>query len=490
MQTLHTQISLRRRNVALLLSLVFVLTAYRSTAATPEPPPAASLADATGYSFLPFITRPQILVPTVHVPYFAGDIIFSQTAIFWFGTVNRTENYVDVRVGYNNQELYVYAVAFDRRLWFDTVPSASDLTSWDSVTLYLDRSGSGGGAPGLESYRFDAQLNGQEDDGRYERSARGDGAGWIVQSVPFYSMPGWRGTNLNNNVGDDLGWGMLYRISFTSLGLAGPPPQGSQWRLALALHDRDDAGGTAIADKIWPASMSGDSPDTWGRLSFGLPEYTPLSVTPAGTTTIRNRLNGAVVEDAAVGGHTLCGDGLNIWTQWGDATESVLNPLHTQVNVMNQGDVADWPCFSKYYITFPLNAIPAGKAILSASLTLSQFGNAGASGEAERSLIQVLTVNQDWDAATLTWNNAPLAWENVSQAWVDPLLSYPGDLGVPRTWDLSYAVAWAYSRGGALRLALYSADYARHSGKYFLSSDIDDWLAVARPTLDVTWGNP
>ena len=488
MQTLHTLISSRWRNIALLLAMALMLVAHRSSAATPQPPPAASTADS--YSYLPFITSSQIPVPTVNVPYFAGDIAFSQTAIFWFGRVNRTENYVDVRVGYNNQELYVYTVAFDRRLWFDTTPSASDLTSWDSVTLYLDRAGSGGRAPGPESYRFDAELSGQADDSRYERSARGDGTGWVVQSVPYYTLPGWRGTSMNNNVGDDLGWGMLYRISFSSLGLAGPPPQGSQWRLALALHDRDDAGGTLIADQIWPASMSGDSPGTWGRLSFGLPTYSPPLVAPTGTATIRNHLNGAVVEDAAVGGHTLCGDSLNIWTQWGDATESVLNPLHTQVNVMNQGDVADWPCFSKYYLTFPLNAIPEGKVILSASLILSQFGNAGAPGEAERSLIQVLTVNQDWNEATLTWNNAPLAWENVSQAWVDPLLSYPGDLGIPRTWDLSYAVAQTYSRGGALRLALYSADYAQHSGKYFLSSEIDDWLAVARPTLEVTWGNP
>ena len=86
--------------------------------------------------------------------------------------------------------------------------------------------------------------------------------------------------------------------------------------------------------------------------------------------------------------------------------------------------------------------------------------------------------------------DAPQAWENVSRAVVDPLLAYPGEPGIPRTWDLSYAVAQAYPGGGPLRLVLYSADYYMHSGKYFHSSDVDDWMAEARPKLEVTWGNP
>jgi hypothetical protein len=39
------------------------------------------------------------------------------------------------------------------------------------------------------------------------------------------------------------------------------------------------------------------------------------------------------------------------------------------------------PRFSRYYITFPLSALHAGKAILSATPTLSQSGNACALGE-------------------------------------------------------------------------------------------------------------
>jgi hypothetical protein len=42
--------------------------------------------------------------------------------------------------------------------------------------------------------------------------------------------------------------------------------------------------------------------------------------------------------------------------------------------------------------------------------------------------------------------------------------------------------------GGPLRLALYEADSAYHSGKYFVTSNTGDWNAVARPTLAVVWG--
>ena len=38
----------------------------------------------------------------------------------------------------------------------------------------------------------------------------------------------------------------------------------------------------------------------------------------------------------------------------------------------------------------------------------------------EPSYIQVLTVAEDWNEATLTWNNAPMAERNVAGTWVDP----------------------------------------------------------------------
>ncbi len=419
----------------------------------------------------------------VNAPYFEGNVRFSETAIFWFGRVNYMENYADVRVGYNGDHLYLRLAAFDRRLWYDPSPSPDDLTDWDAVTLYLNVGGSAGDAPGANAYRFDAQLNWWEPRDGFQAAYRGNGSGWVSAAIPFTADSGWRG-NAPNDDTDDRGWAMAFRIPFSSLGLSGPPSKGTIWRMAVVLHDRDDREGTPIADQTWPEGADGMRPSTWGQLVFGLPGYTRPPAIARDVVTIRHKLNGATVVDGAVGGGTTCGQGLNYWTQWGDANYAGLDYF----NIQNQADVADWPCFSKYYVTFPLDAIPSGKVIISATLTLHKFGHAGESAQPQPSLIQVLRVADDWDESTLTWNNAPLALENVSATWVDPV-AFSGWPGTPFTWDVSRAVALAYAAGTPLRLALYEADAAYHRGKYFVSSDAGDWNAEGRPTLRVRWGD-
>jgi hypothetical protein len=393
---------------------------------------------------------------------------------------------VDVRVGYNDDHLYVRVSAFDRRLWYDTSPSPDDLTAWDAVTLYLDTDGNVGNVPDASAYRFDAQLVWWEPRQDYQTAYRGDGGGWVTATVPFTSTSGWRGNAPNDDV-DDRGWTLVYYIPFDSLGLSGPPSQGAIWGLALALHDRDDAAGTPIADQIWPETLGSLQPATWSQLAFGMPTYSPPPAIPDGTVTIRQGLDGATVVDADVGGSSVCGQPAapDYFPEWGELNYAGKEFL----NIQNQGDVADWPCFSKYYVTFPLDALPSGKVIVSATLTLHLWGGAGEGWEPEPqpSLIQVLTIGQDWDESTLNWNNGPLAKENVAAAWVDPVNAYT-DPPIPWEWDVSRAVAEAYALGTPLRLALYEADYAYHSGKYFYSSDVGDWKAEGRPTLAVTWG--
>jgi pimeloyl-ACP methyl ester carboxylesterase len=95
---------------------------------------------------------------------------------------------------------------------------------------------------------------------------------------------------------------------------------------------------------------------------------------------------------------------------------------YEQFNIQNQWDVADFPCFSKYYVTFPLASVPKGKAIVSARVRLNLFGNAGYQpGDAKPSAVDVLTVSDDWAENTITWNNAPYAAQNISVTWVDPV---------------------------------------------------------------------
>ena len=463
--------------VVLLMPITHSLSETRSLSIPPTP---------AGYRLnrLAQATR----VPRVNAPYFDGDVRFSETAIFWFGHVTPTENSVDVRVGYNDHHLYLHVATFDRRLWYDTSPSPDDLIAWDAVTLYLDTDGNVGQAPDANAYRFDAQLVWWEPRDAYQAAYQGDGIDWVTATVPFTTTSGWRGYEPNGDQ-DDRGWTLAYYIPFDSLELISPPTQGTVWGIAVALHDRDDASGTPIADQVWPEAMTTQQPATWGQLAFGIPTYSPLPAVPGGTVTVRHGLDGAVVVDADVGGSSVCGQPAapDYFSSWGE-----LNYAGKDfINIQNQGDVADWPCFSKYYVTFPLDLLPSGKVIISAALTLHLFGSAGEGWEPgpKPSLIQVLTVGQDWDESTLTWNNAPMAQENVSAAWVDPVDSYPGMPGIPWQWNASRAVAEAYTAGTPLRLVLYEADWAYHSGKYFHSSDACDWNLEGCPALTISWGH-
>ncbi|MBN1934406.1 MAG: DUF11 domain-containing protein [Anaerolineae bacterium] len=471
---METRLPQRRPFLPLLIGLVFLAcsgSAGRWDASRNMNPAAGLAAHAQGAG-----------ARRVYVPY---DVSANEAVIFWFGRVTLGENYTDVRIRYSNDSLLLTLGIIDRLLWYDTTPSPAELTEWDSVSLYLNRYGNVGQIPNADSYRFDAQLNWGWEPNRtdFQAAYRGDGSQWIVASLPFTTSAGWNGNAPNDNT-DDRGWMLYCAIPFTSLGLDSPPVQGTLWGLGVAVHDRDSEEGLPLADQVWPEAMDPLRPATWGQLVFGLkPSYVPDPAWLGATVTIRHGLNGAEVIDADVGGSSICGDpaGPSFFPTWGN----LKYPGKQFLNIQHVDPISEWPCFSKYYVTFPLDNVPEGKVILSATLTLYQFGNAGAGHNPQPSLIQVSTVAEDWNESTLTWNNAPLALENVASAWADVFPSQPGE---PREWDVSEAVAEAYAASTPLRLALYEADWDYHSGKYFWSSDIDEWSAAMRPTLDVTWG--
>lgn len=465
------------RSGLLVLLLMLLATMAPSLAAQPS---------ATTAVYLPLVLapgaapgQPTTRAPRVNAPFFDVTDLgakIGEMAVFWFGRVTPSENYADVRVGYSSTELFVHVAVFDRRLWYDETPQVADLAAWDALTLYL--------STGAVSRRLVAQLS-QDGSAAYQAAASLTNGAWVAQSTAFTTWPGWRGERLNDD-GDDRGWAMTFRVPFTSMGLVGRPADGTAWRMALALHDRDALSGTPAPAKLWPPTADPAAPASWGTLAFGLPAGGRTPGSGASTVTIRQGLGGASVPDAGVGGGSICGDGLDFWSQWGDASRDAGK---ADFNVQNQADVADWPCFAKYYVTFPLESLPRGRTVVSATLVLHQFGNSEPS-QARPSLIQALTVGTAWQEQTLTWNNAPLALENIGSGWVMPLASTADWPGVRRTIDVTYGVARAYATNSPLRLALYSADSDYHSGKYFVSSDTGDWNAVGRPTLVVTLGSP
>lgn len=412
------------------------------------------------------------------------DIPAAERGILWFGEVGpTTQSYSDVRIIYNNEKLHVTFHIIDRYLYYDPTPTAGEMANWDAATLYLNLTGNSGSNPTSSSYRFIGQLdalNANQQDQRpdYDFAYVGNGSGWTQTGLAFETFAATQTTTGLNNQQDDAGWNITFRIPWSSLGLSGPPAEGTVWGLGLTTHDED---GTAHENRDWPEGLSSTSPATWGQLHFGLPDYTPpAGVVGSDTLTIRQGENGATVPDGHVGGATNCGGYPPLWNTWGNFNYAG----DYQINVQNQWNLGDWGCFSKYYITFLLDALPADQAIVTANLTMYHFGNSLPS-EAQPSLIQVFTVDEDWNENTLVWNNAPLAVENVARTWVNPLPL--GGAGQFVTWDLSGAVAEAYANGQPLRLALYSADSARHSGKYFSSSET--FVPARRPTLEIAYGS-
>ncbi len=430
----------------------------------------------------------DVVEQRINIPYLGasaeGGHLF-EPAVFWFGQVTPTQNYADVRLWYYDDFMEVMLNIVDRRLWYNPDPSATPLEEMDAATLFFNLNGKSAEAPTPSSYRLVAQLNWWEADGDYQLAYRGDGTGWVETPLQFTTKTGWRGDAPNND-SDDRGWQVTFTIPFRSLGLSGHPGQGTKWGLAVAVHDRDDAAGSSPnVDQVWPESAAYEVPWTWGEIHFSIPVYDPPLATKQGSTTIRQGLNGADVVDGHVGGHSVCGNGLDYWIAWGQMNYAG----YEQINIQNQWDIADYPCFSKYFVTFPLDALPSGKTILAASLLMTRFGNAGGgqSGEPPDSFIQALTVAEAWDEQTLTWNSAPLALENIGGTWVQPVQTSEQ---LTYEWDVSRAAARAYQAGEPLRLALYSGDGPNHSGKYFWSSDSANRDPEQRPTLRVTWGVP
>lgn len=443
-------------------------------------------------SYLPIIivdvyvsSRPKVNIPYIRSD--GGEFLPEEAAVFWFGKVTPEENYTDVRVGYDPSNMWVRLAVIDRRLWYDPSPTPEDLSNWDAVSLFLV-DGNDKNITSDNTYRFDAQLNWWGARDQYQASYQKINGDWQLVSIPFLTDSLWWGFPAPNDDLDDRAWAVAFKIPFHSLGFDASPPEGTEWRIGLMVHDRDDLPGTPIPDKAWPGDILTDYPVTWGIAHFGLPGYTPPRAADIQTFTLQNGLNGIIVTDGMVGGGTLCGEGLDLWSQWGDHSY----PEARDINVQNQGNTDDWPCFSKIYITFPLESIPLGMEVISATLTLHQSGNSTGFPDdppkALNSLIQVWQITQDWDPAKLSWNNAPQPVENLSQAWVGSI-DMP-ELGIARTWDVSQAATRAYAAGAPLRVVLYSADFYGPHGKYFFSSTSTDYGGEWRPSLEITLGIP
>lgn len=430
----------------------------------------------------------------VNVDRYSSSDGWAKSAIFWFGKAELSlpgRNYADVRLFYTDTALEVRVTIIDYFLWYHTNPGpGDDLTLYDAVALYLDVNHDRASAPQLDDYQFLIGTRHWQNVTNYMRQARGNGSGW--NTAWDGSWIGWGGMSWstggpNNNGGSiDFGWTGGFVIPWTTLGLSGPPPEGTLWGIGLQLYDRDDqppAG--AVPPEVWPETFNQNSPATWAELHFGYDQYQPQPAVTEGTTLLRaSSPTDNSVEDAWMGGGGWCTGG----------HEGELETNHGDDSSLFVGtEVAEthFPCFNKSYLRFSLDEIPANKTIISATLTLHVWGNADPS-LAQRSWVHLFSIRDPWEEMTIHWNNAPFAFENISATWVYPYsqpgnIQWPGDAYV---WDATKAVAEAYAAGLPVNLAIYGSDAEQHSSKYMTSSETGDWNVTGRPALRVTWGSP
>src|SRR5690606_27919543 len=127
-----------------------------------------------------------------------------------------TQSYTDVRLIYNQDKLHVVFHIIDRFLYYDSTPTAAEMANWDAATLYLNKSGNTGTAPGSGAYRFIGQLdaltaNQQGQRPNYDFAYVGNGSGWTETNLAFESSVGTQTTTGLNNQGDDAGWNITFR---------------------------------------------------------------------------------------------------------------------------------------------------------------------------------------------------------------------------------------------------------------------------------------
>ncbi len=431
----------------------------------------------------------------VNVPYFS-TVRWAESAIFWFGKNEQgvpSRNYTDVRVAYTAEALHIRATIVDYYLWYKTNPIADDdLTEYDAIAIYLDTGFDRAATPQTDDYTFLVGAHHWPNDNapQYHRQARGDGAGWDTAWTGDWTDKEAMQWNCNpgpnsNGCGIDYGWTTTFTTTWETLGLSGPPSKDTLWGLGVQLYDRDDEPPAGyVAPEHWPDTFDANSPATWGELHFGYANYQPPFAIPEDTSIIRAASpQDNTVEDAWMGGGGMCSGGH-------EGGSEVNHGDHGALFVGVETAPTHFPCFNKSYLRFSLDAIPTGKTIISASLTLHLWGNAGTTGQAQPSWVHLFTISDPWDEMAIHWNNAPLAQENVSAIWLYPY-SRPGDIQWPGDtyiWDATQAVAEAYTAGQPVSLAIYGSDTDQHSSKYLTSSETGDWNVAGRPTLTVVWG--
>ncbi|MBK8047667.1 MAG: DNRLRE domain-containing protein, partial [Anaerolineales bacterium] len=254
------------------------------------------------------------------------------------------------------------------------------------------------------------------------------------------------------------GWDATTVIPWSTFG--GMPLAGATWTLSVKLTDVD--GALTPTASTWPPAGA-------GSLYWGEPDYRGATI--AGMQQLNLPLSG----DSMLGGATDCGapDYPNYFPTWGQRNWGT-SPY---VNVQAQWDAADWPCYSKYYAQWSLAGLPAGAQIVSATLEMRQFGNAGYEpGDTGATVFQLFEVKSAWNESTVGQGPACNRESRARAVYQVPatceIPNFFCNPGLPVTFDVTEIVRRAASENRTwASVGLYTAAGQYHSGKYLYSRE-------------------
>ena len=405
-------------------------TPTNTPTSTPVPPTATSTATSTPTNtptVTPLPTAGAYSPSTINVPIYgvnAGDPLldYNYRTLVWGGNISSGDNYTTLRLVVANDGLRVVGQGMD---W--------SVTAQDNARVQIQY----------------PSKTGQFDSGVITLTT--GTTNWPATFRCDGTTSACRGWNFNYAQSP----GGSTAIPFPTLGFT--PTFGQTSVITVTRVDQDFEG--------LPSTLTFTNTLRWGT-----PNYAGTQV--GGATVISTTLNA----DASVGGGGDCGapDWPDYFPNWGNRNWGQDNAI-----VWFQSDPADWPCYSRYYGKFTLPTLPGGAQVVSATLTMWQFGNPGygpgyAEDGTKDTSMELYQMPTNWTELGITWDNAPQPIENLSRKTVNPL---PGDCSptpywyceppIPYQWDATELVKRAYAAGqteAAFALGTSAGQY--HAGKY------------------------
>lgn len=471
---------------------------------------------------------PDGSIPRLYVPHhdFSSDPSWQRTTPFWFGTLGTSGVSAECRAAWTSDGLVLRVVSLDRRIYDEAGPQ-DDPAEWDALTLLVDAGTDSPSVTGT-SRRIVVQAHRQGTD--RQAGYVGQDGNWVPADVVFVPLTSASAASIGLEKGyrgegrdDSRGWHVVASLGWDVLGIAMPGASSLTLRVGIIVHDRDDMEGSRVQQARWPSEeMREDDPQTWGLLElvpFAFSDWNasgasssksgaayvighapaPFAPGTERTVEIRSGIGDVQVQNASIGASGVLCSGDDDYN-FGDGPDSFGGETRREYfHVQNQADYADWPCFARAYVRFPL-ALPADAVVVFARLVLHHKQPTSGGDEGERSLIHAFWTssalrnsNLPWTTENLTWNNAPLPLENLAGAWGDRTgVMETGWDDLPEwSWDVTRAVALSRSES-SISFALFSSDDEYHTGKEFVrSEDFPDWGdPTFRPTLEIVLADP